>query len=221
MTAKDPTPSQELHSREALAPVFADLNQYAATTHFVGQSTILTLSGDRATGEAYLPRTPRNRRRQQTTPDGRLAALQRHVRENGWRMAVLEAPVIRGLGGRARAVMTVTDNPKRLVIVGATGMVGGYALRYALDHPAVGGGDRDRPQADGLHAPETDRGAPSRFRGVCRAPTRSRVRTQRSFAWACIQGRFRTRNSAGSQWTIRSSSRECCAPAVPARLSLF
>ena len=27
---------------------------------------------------------------------------------------------------------------KRLVIVGATGMVGGYALRYALDNPAVG-----------------------------------------------------------------------------------
>jgi uncharacterized protein YbjT (DUF2867 family) len=27
---------------------------------------------------------------------------------------------------------------KRLVIVGATGMVGGYALHYALDHPAVG-----------------------------------------------------------------------------------
>jgi hypothetical protein len=27
----------------------------------------------------------------------------------------------------------------RLVIVGATGMVGGYALRYALDHPSVGG----------------------------------------------------------------------------------
>ena len=53
MNAKDPTPSQELHSREALAPVFAELNQYAATTHFVGQSTIVTLSGDRATGEAY------------------------------------------------------------------------------------------------------------------------------------------------------------------------
>ena len=25
-----------------------------------------------------------------------------------------------------------------LVLVGATGMVGGYALRYALDHPAIG-----------------------------------------------------------------------------------
>jgi hypothetical protein len=53
MNAKDPTPSQELHSREALAPVFADLNQYAATTHFVGQSTIFTLEAERATGEAY------------------------------------------------------------------------------------------------------------------------------------------------------------------------
>ena len=53
MDAKATKPSQELHSREALAPVFADLNKYAATMHFVGQSTILTLTGDRATGEAY------------------------------------------------------------------------------------------------------------------------------------------------------------------------
>ena len=53
MNAKDPTPSQELHSREALAPVFADLNKYAATMHFVGQSTILTLTPDKGTGEAY------------------------------------------------------------------------------------------------------------------------------------------------------------------------
>ena len=53
MNAKDPAPSEELHSREALAPVFADLNQYAATMHFIGQSTIVTLNGDRAAGEAY------------------------------------------------------------------------------------------------------------------------------------------------------------------------
>ena len=53
MNAKDPKPSMELHSREALAPVFADLNKYDATTHFVGQSTILTLTADRASGEAY------------------------------------------------------------------------------------------------------------------------------------------------------------------------
>ena len=53
MNTKDPTPSQELHSREALAPVFAELNKYDATTHFVRQSTIFTLTPDRATGEAY------------------------------------------------------------------------------------------------------------------------------------------------------------------------
>jgi hypothetical protein len=53
MNAKDPKPSQELNSREALAPVFADLNKYAATMHFVGQSTILSLTPDKGTGEVY------------------------------------------------------------------------------------------------------------------------------------------------------------------------
>ena len=53
MNAKDPTPSQEMRSRDDLAPVFAELNKYDATTHFVGQSTIFTLTADRATGEAY------------------------------------------------------------------------------------------------------------------------------------------------------------------------
>jgi SnoaL-like domain len=53
MNANDPKPSQELHSRAALGPVFADLNKYAATQHLVGKSTILALTADRATGEAY------------------------------------------------------------------------------------------------------------------------------------------------------------------------
>jgi len=53
MNAKDPTPSMELHTREELAPVFADLNKYDATTHFVGQSTIFRVTSDRAAGEAY------------------------------------------------------------------------------------------------------------------------------------------------------------------------
>ncbi len=53
MNAKDATPSMDLHSREALAPVFADLNKYDATTHFIGQSTIFTLTADRATGVTY------------------------------------------------------------------------------------------------------------------------------------------------------------------------
>jgi ketosteroid isomerase-like protein len=53
MDAKDSKPSMELHSRQALAPVFADLNKYQATTHFLGQSTILTLTSALATAEVY------------------------------------------------------------------------------------------------------------------------------------------------------------------------
>ncbi|MDX6334255.1 MAG: hypothetical protein QOG05_1595 [Streptosporangiaceae bacterium] len=52
MDATAAEPTQELHGRESLAPVFDDLNQYVATMHFNGQSTIL-LGGDRATGESY------------------------------------------------------------------------------------------------------------------------------------------------------------------------
>src|ERR1700729_427939 len=46
------TPTQELHGRESLAPVFDNLNTYAVTMHFNGQSTV-DLDGDQATGESY------------------------------------------------------------------------------------------------------------------------------------------------------------------------
>ena len=53
MNAKDPKPTWELHARDALAPIFADLNKYDATTHFVGQSAIVSLTDGQAIGEAY------------------------------------------------------------------------------------------------------------------------------------------------------------------------
>ena len=57
MNTKDPKPSQELHSREALALSSQSWDKYThATTHFVGQSAIFTLTAERATGEASLPR---------------------------------------------------------------------------------------------------------------------------------------------------------------------
>ncbi len=52
MTGEKSEPTYVLQGREALTPVFADLNRYEATTHFNGQSTV-ALDGDRATGESY------------------------------------------------------------------------------------------------------------------------------------------------------------------------
>jgi len=45
-------PTYVLQGREALTPVFDDLNNYEVTTHFNGQSTV-TIDGHRATGESY------------------------------------------------------------------------------------------------------------------------------------------------------------------------
>jgi len=52
-------------------------------------------------------------------------------------MAFFGAHPLRRLAGGASALMTPTSQ-KRLVLVGATGMVGGYALRYELENAAVG-----------------------------------------------------------------------------------
>ncbi|WP_404502172.1 nuclear transport factor 2 family protein [Arthrobacter sp. GAS37] len=52
MNGQGSEPSDALNGREALSPVFANLNQYEATTHFNGQCTI-ELDGDQATGESY------------------------------------------------------------------------------------------------------------------------------------------------------------------------
>jgi SnoaL-like domain len=45
-------PSYVLEGREALTPVFDDLNRYEATMHFNGQSTV-AMEQSRATGDSY------------------------------------------------------------------------------------------------------------------------------------------------------------------------
>ena len=52
MDSRDPNPSQIIVGRANLKPVFDNLRQYEATTHFNGQSTI-RLAGDQASGESY------------------------------------------------------------------------------------------------------------------------------------------------------------------------
>src|ERR1700744_5371162 len=52
MNGEGTDPTYVLHGREALTPVFDDLNRYDVTTRFNGQSTV-DLDGDHATGECY------------------------------------------------------------------------------------------------------------------------------------------------------------------------
>ena len=52
MNGEDSDATYVLEGREALTPVFADLNRYETTTHFNGQSTV-AIEGDNATGESY------------------------------------------------------------------------------------------------------------------------------------------------------------------------
>jgi SnoaL-like domain len=52
MDGQGSEPTYALDGREALTPVFDDLNRYEATMHFNGQSGV-TFEGERATGESY------------------------------------------------------------------------------------------------------------------------------------------------------------------------
>jgi SnoaL-like domain len=52
MDTKSDIPSQEIRGRDALAPAFDNLNQYVATTHFNGQSTVVS-DGSEATSVSY------------------------------------------------------------------------------------------------------------------------------------------------------------------------
>ena len=53
MDAKAPEPTQVINKRADLFPVFDNLNTYRATMHFNGQSTVLELNDDTATGITY------------------------------------------------------------------------------------------------------------------------------------------------------------------------
>ena len=52
MDSRSAEPTQALHGRNALAPVFENLNTYRVTTHFNGQSTV-EIEGNAAKGESY------------------------------------------------------------------------------------------------------------------------------------------------------------------------
>jgi hypothetical protein len=168
MNAKDPKPSQELHSREALAPVFADLNQYDRSGHH--------LYAERRSrhGRRLLHRASSHGGWRQAALDGCLSPIPRHLCKDRRDVAVCRTPAVRRLAGGASTVVNFSAaDQTRLVIVGATGMVGGYALRYALGHPDIGLVTSNRTE-DAWHlAPQTEGGFAPGFRRLLR--TRGRA----------------------------------------------
>jgi len=83
-----------------------------------------------------------------------------------------------------------SENQMRLVIVGASGMVGGYALRYMLDHPRHRARHVNWTEKAGLLTPQTQtRFCIKTFRD-CSALAAADFRSGRLrlFAWAPIQG---------------------------------
>ena len=99
MAGEGTEPTDDLHGRESLTPVFDNLNTYEVTMHFNGQSTVV-LDGDRATGETYCLA------HHVYSDDGErklmIAALryQRHLRQDGRDVAVRRAPALRASGPR-------------------------------------------------------------------------------------------------------------------------
>ena len=74
-------PSSVLEGREALSPVFDDLNRYEATMHFNGQSTVI-LDGNQRDRRQLHHCPPRLYRRRHPHDDGRVAALPRHLHQD-------------------------------------------------------------------------------------------------------------------------------------------
>ncbi len=85
---------------------------------------------------------------------------------------------------------------KRLVIVGATGMVGGYALRYALEHPAVGTCDVNRAQEAGISHPKLTEVLHRDFADCSALAETLSGQDAAVFCLGAYTGAVRTRNSA-------------------------
>ena len=87
---------------------------------------------------------------------------------------------------------------KRLVIVGASGMVGGYALRYSLENPAVASVLALGRRPLGISHPKLNEVLHRDFNDCSRLPGCFPAKTRLSFAWEHIRGRSPTRNYARS-----------------------
>jgi len=121
----------------------------------------------------------------------------------------------------AASMSVPTVGQKRLVIVGATGMVGGYALRYALDNSAVKSVTSIGRKKLGISHPKLKEVLHHNFADCSPLADVLLGRTRRSIAWGRTLGQCQTQNSAPQPPTTRSSSREFSITAVRMPCSRF
>ena len=108
---------------------------------------------------------------------------------------------------------------KRVVIVGASGMVGGYALRCLLEDPAVGGVTSIGRRRLGVSHAKLNEILHADFADCSALAVALEGQDTAIFCLGTYTGAVQDANSAGSRWTTRPSSRASSAPAVPTRHS--
>jgi putative NADH-flavin reductase len=103
---------------------------------------------------------------------------------------------------------------QNLVIVGASGMVGGYALRYALDHPAVERVTAIGRKTLGISHPKLMDVLHRDFADCSALAAALSGQDAAVFCLGAYTGGRRTLSSARSPWTTPSSSRAFSAAAA-------
>lgn len=103
MEGEGSDPTDDLHGRESLTPVFENLNTYEMTMHLNGQSTV-TIDADRATGYTYCVAHHVYSESGHAEADGRVPSLSRHRRQGTGHLAVRRAPALPRLGRNAHPV---------------------------------------------------------------------------------------------------------------------
>jgi hypothetical protein len=108
MNSKDPRPSQELHSRDALAGLCRTQSLRGNDPFRRTEYHFHVERGSRDRGN-LLPRTPRLSGRRKAAPYGRVAPLSRYFRKGRRRVVFRRAPPLRLLARAARPFMTVAS----------------------------------------------------------------------------------------------------------------
>ncbi len=116
--------------------------------------------------------------------------------------------------------MPPTEAQKRLVIVGATGTVGGYALRCALDHSEVGTATAIGRKPTGISHPKLNEVFHQDFADCSALAGPLSGQDAAVFCLGAYTGAVADAELRRITWSTRSSLLECSVAAASTRRSL-